>query len=71
VLSNRTTRSAIIGLLNDSADNSKRVCGVSGWCVDMIFDGFIVEDGNAETSSGGPGRLGFARRPCLVPLVEL
>ena len=53
LFSNRTILSGNIGLPNDSTDNSFHVCWVSNWFVEMTLDGFILEDGNAETSSGG------------------
>ena len=49
---NYTILSGNIGDPMDSVDNSKHVCWVSSWFVEMTLDGFILEDGQAETSSG-------------------
>lgn len=49
---NHTILSGNIGLPNDSTDNSKHVCWVNDLNVEMILDGFIIEDGYAAASSG-------------------
>lgn len=50
--SNRTVLSGNIGNPNDPTDNSKHLCWVSNSNVRMTLDGFVVEDGYSENSSG-------------------
>ncbi|MBL4705437.1 MAG: hypothetical protein JKY54_13020, partial [Flavobacteriales bacterium] len=49
---NHTILSGNIGDPLDSLDNSKHVCWVTDWYVEMTLDGFILEDGYTAFSSG-------------------
>ena len=50
---NRTVLSGNIGNPDYYSDNSKHISWVSSTDVEMTLDGFVIEDGYAEDSSGG------------------